>query len=134
MGILDFFSGKPKYKTLQEAYLSGLDRNLVTERWEDLEGKLSSKSPAAAREAVLEADKALGYALEKIYPGGENTGERLKAAKKKFSGKYDDYDALWYAHKIRNEMVHNVNFELPTTQAKDILEKFKRGLEILGAL
>ena len=135
MGFLDFLlPRKPKYRNLPESYLEGSDRNLAQDRWVDLEKKLSVGTPSSTREAVLEADKVLGYVLEKIYPTGDNFGERLKTAKIKFNGRYDEYDHLWYAHKIRNEMVHNVNFELPTSQAADVLGKFKRGLEILGVL
>ena len=134
MGLLDFFIRKPKYRNLPEAYLGGSDRDLAKEKWMGLEGKLKANTPSATRQAVLEADKVLGFVLEKIYPSGDNFGERLKAAKIKFNGRYDEYNHLWYAHKIRNEMVHNVNFELPTSQAEDVLGKFRRGLEILGVL
>lgn len=135
MGLLDFLlPKKTKYRKLQEAYLGAYDRNFVQEKWEGLERKLGVGTPSATREAVLEADKVLGYVLERLYPTGENLGERLKAAKIKFDRHYEAYDGLWYAHKIRNEMVHNVNFELPTSQARDILEKFKKGLETIGAL
>ncbi|MEX0616595.1 MAG: hypothetical protein WD231_02140 [Candidatus Woykebacteria bacterium] len=135
MGILDFFLPKrAKYRKLNEGHLDVFDRNQITEGWGRIEQKATSKTPSASREAVIEADKLLGYTLEKLYPEGESTGERLKAAKEKFNYKYQEYNDLWYAHKIRNEMVHNFNFELPTSQARDVLDKFQKGLEVLGVL
>lgn len=135
MGLFSFLFGKRTERiNLAEGHLGVYDINLVKEKWQDLETKLNLGRPSATREAVLEADKLLSYVLERVYPSGQNTGERLKAAKARFRGNHQEYNDLWYAHKIRNEMVHNVNFELPTSQAKDVLEKFKAGLRGLGGL
>jgi len=132
MGIWDFL--KPK-NTLNRGYLSVYDQETLENRWKSLEEQLlSSESPAAKRQAVIEADKILDYALERLYPNQTSTGERLKLAKEIFPNKWREYDELWFAHKVRNEMVHNVNFEMPASEAASTVEKFKVGLQVMGAL
>jgi hypothetical protein len=58
----------------------------------------------------------------------------LKLAREYFKYKREDYDQLWFAHKVRNEMVHNINFEMPAVEARSTAEKFRTGLQILGAI
>ena len=74
------------------------------------------------------------FALDKLYSGKESAAERLKEAKEIFGYNRQDYENLWYAHKLRNEMVHKVGFELPSVEAKQLLDFFKRALEIMRAL
>lgn len=131
MGFLDFL--KPK-KSIARGYLSTYDQQVIKTKWGQVEELLISDSPSARRSAVLEADKILDYALDRLFPGLTSTGERLKLAKEYFRGHYEDYDKLWFAHKVRNEMVHNINFEMPSVEAKNTTEKFRIGLQALGAM
>lgn len=130
-----FFSSFFKKKDFgSESYLSLADRQLVEEMWQKVEAEIGYGKPSNFRSAVLNADKILEFTLTKMYPRLTSTGERLKAAKDKFVGDYETYDGLWFSHKVRNELVHNVNFELPSSQVNDVIEKFKLGLQKLGAL
>lgn len=132
MGFWDFLKLK---ETVQRGYLSTFDQETVAARWKSLEEQLiNSPSPAAKRQAVIEADKVLGYVLERLYPKQENLGAGLKLAKENFRDKWREYDELWFAHKVRNEIVHNVNFEMPAVEVRSTIEKFKKGLQVLGAL
>lgn len=132
MGLFSALFGKKGYSN--EAYLSLMDRQTATEMWKKVEEEAGYGKPSNYRSAVINADKILEFVLSKMYPRLSTTGERLKAVKDKFTGSYEIYDGLWFAHKVRNEIVHNVNFELPSSQVSDILEKFKAGLVRLGAL
>ncbi|OGY20973.1 MAG: hypothetical protein A2126_03050 [Candidatus Woykebacteria bacterium GWB1_45_5] len=118
----------------KRANITGVDRDKIREWWVKIEELKNLNKPSALSEAVIEADKLVNLALDRIYPGKENAAERLKEAKAIFSTYKQDYENLWYAHKLRNEMVHTVGFELPSLEAKNILEYFKRALEILGVL
>lgn len=124
----------PKKLTAKRGVVSSFDRDQVRERWEKIEELKNAGRPSASREAVIEADKLVDFALDKIYPGNNTAAERLKLAKEMFASFRQDYENLWYAHKIRNEMVHTVGFELPTVEARNILDYSKRALEIIGAL
>ena len=123
-----------KNPVARRGVVSGLDRDQIRQRWGKIEELKTLAKPSTLREAVVEADKLVDFALDKIYPGNEKAGERLKLAREIFTNCRQDYENLWYAHKIRNEMVHTVGFELPTVEAKNILDYFKRALEIVGAM
>jgi hypothetical protein len=64
---------------------------------------------------------------------GDTMGDRLKNARSRFADR-SIYDGVWRAHKLRNALVHEVGFDLVSTQAKEALSDFERGLKTLGAL
>ena len=132
MGFFSSLFGNRSFNS--ESYLSLMDRRTATEMWHKVEEEVAYGKPSNYRSAVINADKILEFVLSKMYPRLPSTGERLKAVKDKFVGDYELYDSLWFAHKVRNELVHNLNFELPSSQVRDILEKFKAGLVKLGAI
>lgn len=123
-----------KKPSVKRGVVSGFDRDQIRQRWEKIEELKTLAKPSTLREAVIEADKLVDFALGKIYPGNETAGERLKLAREMFTNYRQDYENLWYAHKIRNEMVHTIGFELPTVEAKNILDYFKKALETLRAV
>jgi hypothetical protein len=114
--------------------LSFADREQIKERWEKIEQLTKVGRPSAFREAVIEADKLVDFALKVCFPFRETAAERLKEAKEFFLRNRDYYENLWYAHKIRNEMVHTVGFELPSVEAKNILAYYKQALEIISGI
>lgn len=88
--------------------------------------------PSRFKQAVIEADKLLDLALKSSRVRGENMGMRLKNSQKKFS--WQTYQGIWEAHKLRNQIVHEANFEIYNYQAQDAVNKFQKGLEELGVL
>ncbi|MDP2671532.1 MAG: hypothetical protein Q8P13_03705 [bacterium] len=131
MGFFDFL--KSKAAVVKRGYLSTYDQEVLKGRWKNIEDLLAANNPSSRRQAVLEADKVLDYALDRLYPGLTATGERLKLAREIFKYKREIYDQVWFAHKVRNEMVHNLNFEMPVVEAAATAEKIKAGLLVLGA-
>jgi len=117
-----------------KGFLTVADQQQIEERWKKIEELAGIGKPSTLREAVIEADKLVNLALGRIYPGKETAAERLKEAKEMFASYRQDYENLWYAHKIRNEMVHTVGFELPSMEAKNILDYFRKALEVVGVL
>ncbi len=132
MSIFSFIFGK-RFGYVREGALTTLDRQTVREGWLKIEEQASFGKPSNYRSAVIDADKLVDFVLRRMYPADETMGERLKSVKPKFINHYDIYDGLWFAHKVRNEIVHNVNFELPSVEVRNILDKFKAGLEQIGA-
>ncbi|MFA6305257.1 MAG: hypothetical protein WC651_00820 [Candidatus Gracilibacteria bacterium] len=79
------------------------------------------------KEAVLDADKLLDYALSKKgYEG--SLGEKLKKAGKLFS----DINDVWMAHKVRNAIAHEM-VEIEEKDFRAALHSYKRALNDLGA-
>lgn len=130
--LMEFF--KKKSVARSRGRIAVADRQQIEGRWKKIEELAGIGKPSTLREAVIEADKLVDFALDRIYPGKEKAAERLKEAKEMFTGDPQEYENLWYAHKLRNEVVHTVGFELPAFQAKNILDYFRRALEVLGVL
>jgi len=80
--------------------------------------------------AVIDADKLFDEALKKRSYRGKTMGERLVAAQHEIS----DNDAVWYAHKLRNRLVHEPTIRLRKNEAKNALAGIRQGLKDLGAL
>ncbi len=80
--------------------------------------------------AVIDADKLFDEALKRRNYNGKTMGERLVAAQHDIS----DNDGVWYAHKLRNRLVHEPTMRLRKNEAKNALAAFRQGLKDLGAL
>ena len=80
--------------------------------------------------AVVEADKLLDKALREMGTAGNNMGERLKRS----SGKFTQLNAVWHAHKLRNQIAHEHGFNVEYLQAKRALNSFRQALKDLGAI
>jgi hypothetical protein len=104
----------------------------MAERWSTIQA-MAAGGGNGLRAAVSEADKLMDQALRQQGLPGETMGDRLKAAKGRFSS-YDIYDGIWSAHKLRNALAHEVGFDLVPSQAKEALAQFERALKDLGVL
>lgn len=105
-----------------------VDREFVARKWQAIEGMASGGG--SLRDAVSEADKLLDYSLKQLGVRGETMGERLKSSGSRFS----DLDAIWSAHKLRNALAHEADFDLVPSQAKAAIKTFRQGLTDLGVL
>ncbi len=99
-------------------------------RWLEIEGLLSRDDQKRCQFAVIEADKLLDYAMKENGVKGDTMGERLKSAKEKWS----DRNAVWTAHKLRNQIVHEENVQVGYDSARRALSGFKKALKDMGAI
>jgi hypothetical protein len=97
-------------------------------QWAELLARV--KTPEGMVLAIVDADKLLDQALKKRHFKGRTMGERLVAAQRFIS----DNDAVWYAHKLRNRLVHEPNVRLKKKEAQNALAGFRQGLKDLGAM
>lgn len=119
---------KPRYKSVDN-----YDKNFVKTKWSEIQGTFSLGGVTNMRSAIIEADKLVDYTLKGKHFDGETMAERLKSAKSAFSN-FGDYDNLWFAHKVRNQIAHEASHELNSAEAKKCIEYFKKALTVLGAL
>jgi hypothetical protein len=105
-----------------------LDQVYFQKQWTDLLTRV--KTPEGMVLAVIDGDKLLDHALKKHHYKGKTMGERLVSAQRTLS----DNDAVWYAHKLRNRLVHEPNVRLKKKEAQIALAGFRIGLRDLGAL
>lgn len=106
----------------------GLNQEYFTAKWKDLQKGLSKQDTWPM--AIIQADSLLDEALRKRHYKGKTMGERLVAAQKALS----DNDAAWYAHKLRNKIVHEVDVPLTQKDVQKALMGLRQALRDLGAL
>jgi hypothetical protein len=104
-----------------------LNQQYFQQSWLELLARV--KTPEGMMLAVIDADKLLDEALKRHHFKGRTMGERLVSAQRMIS----DNDAVWYAHKLRNRLVHEPNVKLKKKEAQNALSGFKQGLRDLGA-
>ena len=76
------------------------------------------------KEAVFEADKLLDFVFKLIHLRGETFADRLKAAKNLLP----NYQAVWDAHKLRNNLAHELDFQPSSKEVKQSLDTFDRAI------
>lgn len=106
----------------------GLNKQYFDNQWSQLLSRVKTDDGMVL--AVIDADKLLDEALKKRHFKGKTMGERLVSAQRSIS----DNDAVWYAHKLRNRLVHEPNVRLKKKEAQTALAGFRLGLKDLGAL
>lgn len=78
------------------------------------------------RQAIMEADKLLDYALTRMgYKG--SLGAKLKKSPKLFT-KIND---VWAAHKVRNNIAHKINYTVDEKTYKEAMLQFKQAFKDL---
>lgn len=119
---------KPKPKRGVRGHV---DKEMIAGRWNTI--KLTSETGVTGlKNSVAEADKLVDHVLREMGFPGDNMGDRLRSAEKRFA--YSEYNALWQAHKLRNSLAHDVGFDFVPSMAKDALRAFERALKDLDAL
>jgi len=127
MGIFSFLK-KAKMSTRPKG-IFGVDKELIKKQWQEVEEQVKLGKPSNLKTAVVNADKILYFVLEKMgYKG--SLGEKLISAQKKFS----DYQGVWSAHKLRNRLVHEIDYEFFINETKEAIQQYQRALKDLDAL
>ena len=103
--------------------LSQKDKQKIQLLWQEI----LSLEHSHPEQAILKADKLLDFALQKAgYTG--TLGEKLKAARAVFR----DNDAVWSAHKLRNQIAHDIDAKLSAGRSGFALKAFKAAFYDLG--
>jgi hypothetical protein len=105
-----------------------LNQEYYQKKWSELLTRVKTQDGMAL--AIIDADKLLDDVLKKRHFKGKTMGERLVAAQRQLS----DNDAVWFAHKLRNKLVHETNVRLKKRDVQKALSGFRQGLRDLGAL
>ncbi len=107
-----------------------LDVEKYRMRWLSIEQQLKRDESSSFHLAVLNADKLLDQALKDRGFRGETMGERMKNAKTSWS----NANAVWTAHKLRNQIAHETDVQIDYDLARRALASFKQALKDLGAI
>lgn len=98
----------------------------VQNRWSIVQ-TMTSQGGNGLRQAIMEADKLLDYVLQGKGYRGETMAERMRSANREFSRRND----VWAAHKLRNALAHEVDFDLVPSQVKQSIKAFERAIKDL---
>jgi hypothetical protein len=100
-------------------------------RWDEIEKHINSTREAEWKFAVIEADKLVDELLKGAGFAGDTMGDRLMNIQ---PGQLTTLQNLWEAHKIRNRLVHDVNYFLRYAEAKRAVGLYQKTLQELQAL
>lgn len=105
-----------------------MNQNRFERKWVELLTRV--RTPEGMILAVIDADKLMDEALRRRGFKGKTMGERLVEAQKSLTNN----DAVWYAHKLRNRLVHEADARIKEREAKAALAGVRQGLKDLGAM
>ncbi|MFC1647643.1 hypothetical protein ACFL10_01460 [Patescibacteria group bacterium] len=104
--------------------LSTADQAYIKKHW----NRIVREANGNPNNAILDADKLLAHTLKARGIEG-SVGEQLKAAPSLFSNLND----VWGAHKVRNQIAHEIGMKITPKEAKSNLTIYKKALKDLGA-
>jgi len=114
----------PKKKSIR------LDNEMARNKWQEIEQTFALGGPSHSKTSIIEADKLIDHILKAKGVSGDTFAERLKNAKPEFHS-YADYNNLWFAHKVRNNIAHESTHDLNSAEAKRAIEYYKKALQEL---
>lgn len=106
-----------------------LDQEKYREKWLTITQSVTDDT-GSMQLAVLHADKLLDQAMRERGIPGSTLGERLKNGKTRFR----NVNAVWGAHKLRNQIAHDDHVRITKRQTDSALSAFRTALIDLGAL
>ena len=96
-----------------------------------IENSLQQGNEASYAMAIVEGDKLLDKALCEMGVQGRTMGDRMKRIDRE---KFSQVNAVWHAHKLRNQIAHEHDFKPEYRQAQHALATYKQALKDLGAI
>lgn len=100
----------------------------IQSKWEEILRHLDSDREAEWKFAIIEADKLVDDLLKSAGYSGDTMGDRLIGMEK---GQLESLDGLWGAHKVRNKLVHDVNYFLRYAEARKVIQAYEKVLQEL---
>jgi hypothetical protein len=107
-----------------------IDQEKYRSKWLEIENSLTRDNQASYQLAIMNADKLLDLALRDRGVQGETMGARMKTANKRWS----NANAVWAAHKLRNQVAHEVSVTVSYDAIRRHMAAYKQALKDLGAV
>lgn len=120
------------WQDLMEFYnFRSYGKEQVNKRWSKIRGRLEIPSEAEYKLAILEAEDILDETLSRMGCKGETLEERLKLLA---PDQLSNRDQLLEAHRARNSIIHDPDYQIPSDKAKGLLEIYEKSLQDLEVL
>ncbi len=107
-----------------------LDKQAYRKVWSIIQESVKNENVDSLQMAIIKADKLLDKAMIDYGVKGSTMGDRLKARK----GLWSKEDAVWSAHKLRNQIAHEQQVDLKKATFQRAMRGFEVALKDLGAL
>jgi hypothetical protein len=107
-----------------------LDVEKYRMKWLSIENHFKRDEESSYHLCILNADKLLDQALREHGVKGNTMGERMKSAQTSWS----NANAVWTAHKLRNQIAHEPDVRVTYDTARYALASFKQALKDVGAI
>ena len=107
-----------------------IDRRAVRKTWRKFEDLMRDGNLSEMREAIISADSLLDEILKSKNMIGKTMGERLKYA----LHRYPELRFIWRPHRLRNQLVHEHDVRIKSSQLRVAFRDYKKALRILSAL
>jgi len=100
-------------------------------RWDRIKKYLESTNSSDWRRAILEADNLVDDIIKKLGYAGDTFGDRLSKIDRR---QFKSLDEIWTAHKVRNRIAHEPDYNLTKSEAEQAVELFETALKELEYL
>lgn len=100
----------------------------ITKTWIKILARLETAAESEYKLAVIEADEMLHSVLKRMGYAGKNFEEKLQ---KLTSATLSNIDQIYEAHKIRNNIVYDPDYQLSLDEAKNTLKIFEQAFQDL---
>jgi hypothetical protein len=125
-GLLDTMAVKEKQTEEPEVRRPGL----AVDQWAKLMTQLDKDEPDY-KSIISEGDALVDFVLKMYGYPGLTMADRMRSIRK---DQLRTLDELWTAHKVRNEIAHNINYVVSPKKGKETIEIYRRVLEELEAI
>lgn len=122
--IIWFLVSLPFKKLRKSNIRRGIDKAYVGQKWQEIEVMLKTNQPLSSSQAVIAADKLLDHLLKQAGFQGQTMGDRLRAMDGHF--REEIINEAWSAHKVRNQIAHEMDHRIDYFEAQKVLAKFKK--------
>lgn len=124
------------FRAASKSYRDAFVGDLVSKRrtvkiWKQIRDNLESNDPTRRKFAIIEADKTLDEILKLSGYVGENIGDRLKQVT---TAQISNLDDIWAAHKIRNQIAHEPDYDLSQESAERAIKIYASAFRQLGLI
>lgn len=103
----------------------------IVKGWDAVQKKAALGTPESLRLAVVEGDALVDLFLKRAGYPGETFADRVAVI---LPSEVKSLEALWRAHRLRNELVHTPSFQLSVSAGKAALAAYEDFLREMNAI
>ncbi len=100
----------------------------LNKSWQKILARLSKNDEANLRLALIEADNLFDDLLKQMRLPGESMADRLRYID---SSQISNIDEIWRAHKLRNVLVHNHEYQVTRNEIDLSIKAYEKALKEL---